>query len=501
MKKIYLLSFIALWQFVQVNAQNTDWQFHSYYHDPFNEDKAYGVTPTSDGGFVYVGKYGTNGNGNADIYVSKLNSSDMTVWTKIYSDSLGDEGRSIKELSDGSFIVSGFTFRMGDTTGASSYKNLLMKLDSNGDSLWTRQFKSSGVALGDGFGGCVEKTFDGGFVLVGKFPNGGNGNDFCLAKANANGDSVWTKLYGSTGSDIARSVVQTADSGFIISGTTKSYGPNAATGNMWLIKTNSTGNTMWTKVIGSANEEECFMARPTMDGGYILAGRTGNNSTSSSDLFVVKTDANGDSLWSKTFGNPIDNDFGRDIVQTADHGYALIGSRVATHGYSLLFPQLMYVVKMDSMGTKQWDKELGYDGSPNGANGLSIANTPDGGLVAAGFNQVDSLAGVEDIRAFVVKFSPLPTAIPSLLKETVAGSLVYPNPFNETATISIPAKMTGSATLDIYNATGQKVMSRNIDGGITNVTISKKELSLGMYFYELHSVKDDARFRGKFIAE
>lgn len=500
MKNFYLLSLLILVQLI-VNAQTTDWLFHTYHHDFTNEDKAYAITTTKDGGYVFAGKYGINGTGNGDVGIVKLNSAGTILWTKVYRDSLGDEARAIRELPDGSFIISGFTYRLGGWSGDNSYKNLLMKLDANGDTVWTRHFGSSGIAVPDGLGNGVEVADDGGFVMVGKYANGGNGNDFYIVKTDANGNTLWTKLYGGSGSDIPRSIIRTADNGFIVSGTTKSYGPNAARGNMWLLKLNASGDTSWTKVIGSADDEECYMARPTAEGGYILAGRTGNMSDMASQLYALKTDANGDSLWSKSFGNSNDNDYGRDIVQTPDKGYAIIGSRIATHGYYLLYPPLMYVVKMDSTGAKQWDKELGFDNTPNGANGLCIANTPDSGFIAAGFDQPDTASGgSEDIRAFIVKFAPLAIAV---IPITAASNeqLVYPNPFNETAKVQIPETLKGSAVLDVYTMTGQVIRSLHVAEGAKTFTVNKNGMACGLYIYDLHSQKSDVHFRGRLIAE
>src|SRR5690606_38220188 len=95
-------------------------------------------------------------------------------------------------------------------------------------------------------------------------------NDFYLVKTDANGDSVWTKTYGGSGSDVARSVQQTEDGGYIVAGTTKSFGNNPALGNIWLLKLDATGDTIWTRTIGGANEEEGYSVKQTADRGYIL---------------------------------------------------------------------------------------------------------------------------------------------------------------------------------------------------------------------------------------
>jgi hypothetical protein len=498
MKKVYTFITLVIICCVTSFAQTTDWEYHSAWHDTTNEDKAYAITATKDGGYVFAGKYGTNGSGAGDIYIAKLSSSGALLWSKTYGDSLGDEARSIKELPDGSFIISGFSLYLGGASGT-SYKNVIMKLDSTGDSLWTKSYGSAGIFVPEGLGTGVESTYDGGFIMVGKYANGSNGNDFLVLKTDANGDSLWAKLYGGTGPDIPRSVQRTNDSCYIVSGTTKSFGPNAGTGNMWILKLNQSGDTLWTKVIGSTLEEECYMARPTDDGGYILAGRTGNISVYGSELYVVKTDSAGNKEWEQSFGNPGDNDFGRDIIQTADKGYVIAGARIGTHGYYLIYPPLLYVAKLDNNGAFQWDKEMGYDNSPNGATAYSLASAPDGGFIVSGFDQPGGspTPGAEDLRAYVVKFTA-PSAAGIVPVHGLKQCVVYPNPFNESARLEIPVDVKGKKAFTIYNPEGRIVYSKHINESETYITIYSGNLEEGIYFYEL-SASSSCNYRGKMI--
>jgi len=477
---------------MMLNAQNVQWQYYNYHHAPLNEDKAYAITETSDGGYVFAGRYGTNGYGNADLYFAKLNAAGSPVWFKVYSGTSGDEAKAIKQLSDGSFIVAGYTWDFGTPSGT-YYKSILIKLNPTGDTVWTKRFYSQGILAPDGLGCSVDTTDDGGFVLAGKFANGANGNDFFIVKTNANGDSLWARKYGGSGSDIPRVVRKTTDGGFIIAGTTKSFGTNTAFGNIWLVKTNSTGDTTWTRVIGSTDAEECYSINETTDDGYILTGRKGN------DIYVVKTDRDGFQQWEKTYPHAGPNDVGRDIIQTSDGGYALAGLRTATHGYYLLFPQLMYVLKMDKNGIKEWEKELGYDNSPNGSGGYCIRETSDKGLIVAGFNQPDTAAGgSEDIRAFIVKFSPLVYTGEKNIY-TVTDCRVSPNPFTETAVVNLPENLTGEKQFDLYDISGRIIWNSRINEEEKQISLNRNHLSPGIYFYELRSDLKQSPYRGKII--
>lgn len=489
--------------FSNLNAQAVLWEFHSEHVVALNEYKAYSITETRDKGYVFAGRSGANGTGNSDFYIGKLSSTGSLLWEKAFGTTLSDELRAVKELPDSSLIALGFTVHYGDDSDSSYVKNILLRLTPQGDTIWTKRYYFPGNSIGEGMGCGIEPSDDGGFVFTSKVLNGSNGNDFLLVKTDGNGDLLWTKKYGGSGADIPRALIRTSDGGYMVAGTTRSFGVNPAAGNFWLLKTDSNGDTLWTRTIGGAAEEECFSVRQTRDGGYILAGRTGNILSAASDLYIVKTDASGNVEWSKTLGNPEDNDTGRDIIQTQDGGYVLTGGRAATHGYFLLFPVLMYVVKMDSLGNEQWDVELGYDNTPNGAHGLSVLEASDGGIVVAGHDQPDSPhSGTADIRAFVVKLQQSQTAGEELLQDKRENILLaYPNPFSELTYIHIPEEIKSAATLDVYNKEGKKILSRIIEPGRPFISIHKNELSPGMYFCFI-SGKDmtGSAYRGKIIA-
>ncbi len=502
MNKIKLL-FLLVFLNINLNAQQVVWEFHSEHVVPQNEYKAYSITETYDGGYVFAGRSGANGTGIGNFYIGKVNSAGSLQWEKDFGATFSDELRAIKELPDSNLIALGFTVHYGDDSDSSYVKNILLKLTPQGDTICTKRYYFSGNLIGEGMGCSIALTDDGGFVFTSKTVNGSNGNDFLLVKTDENGDTLWTRKYGGSGADIPRSVIRTSGGGYMVAGTTKSFGINPPMGNFWLIKTDSNGDTLWTKTIGGAEEEECFSVKQTKDKGYILAGRSGNNSSAASNLYVVKTDSLGNVEWNKTFGNPYDNDAGRDIIQTKDGGYALAGGRTATHGYYLLFPTLMYVMKMDSLGNEQWNIELGYDNTPNGAYGYSLLESGNGNLVAAGYDQPASpYSGTEDIRAFVVKLpqnQPVSAKTLSGRKPTV---FLYPNPFSEMAFINIPQEIKQDALIILYNMEGKKMLSRIIEKDKFRISIGKNELSPGMYFYLLSEKGNSGNsHKGKIIIQ
>jgi hypothetical protein len=185
------------------------------------------------------------------------------------------------------------------------------------------------------------------------------------------GALAWSRTYGGTSSEIAYSVVQTSDGGYVLAGDTSSFGAGGR--DFWLVKTNSTGHMLWSQTYGGTDEDVAYSVVETLDGGYALAGRTHSFGPGWCNFWLVKTDSAGTMLWNQTYGTG-DNS-ARSVVQTSDGGYALAGY---SHGdFSL--------VKTDSAGTMLWDRTYGRPGR-DGA--YSMVQTSDGGYALAGVTTV-----------------------------------------------------------------------------------------------------------------
>jgi len=160
--------------------------------------------------------------------------------------------------------------------------------------------KTYGGGLND-LGWAVEQTNDGGYIVAGSAESFGAGAaDFYLIKTDANGDTLWTRTYGGGGDDFGRAVEQTTDGGYIVAGYTTSFG--AGVEDVYLIKTDTNGDTLWTKTYGGAGDDRGWAVEQTTDGGYIVAGGTLSFGAGGNDVYLIKTDANGDTLWTRTYG-------------------------------------------------------------------------------------------------------------------------------------------------------------------------------------------------------
>lgn len=210
--------------------------------------------------------------------------------------------------------------------------------------------------------GAVKQTSDGGYVIAGGL------TDVFLIKTNSTGDTLWTKGYGRNGQDGGSSVQQTTDGGYILAG----YSINFSTGDSdaYVIKTNAAGDTLWTKIIGGTAEDAANCVQQTSDGGYIVTGHTSSFGAGMNDLLLIKMDSNGTIQWTKTYGGTA-NDAGRSIKQTTDGGYIIAGytSSFGT-GY-----QDTYLLRTDGTGTIVWEKTYGNSFSDDFAYGIDLTSS------------------------------------------------------------------------------------------------------------------------------
>jgi hypothetical protein len=322
------------------------------------------VQQTFDEGYIFLGYSFTT---YSVINLIKTNSYGDTIWTKSYEGIGKNYGYSVKQTLDSGFIIAGTI----DSLGAGGYDAFLIKTNANGDTIWTKSYGSTG----DDYGYSVKQTLDSGFIIAGAMDIlGAQAGDAFLIKTNSTGDTLWTKTYGGDSSDYATSVELTSDGGYIITGYTKSFG--AGKYDVYLIKTNSTGDTLWTKTYGSGYNDYGYSVKQTFDGGFIISGTfiDGN-------FYLIKTNSVGDTVWTKAFsfynGMGISDEAAYSVQQTTDSGYIIAG--LAQNWVEGWFENVL--IKTNSAGDSLWMKF--YDGSMHGP-GNFVQQTTDGGYIVLG---------------------------------------------------------------------------------------------------------------------
>jgi len=299
-----------------------------------NNEKAFDIKQTKDGGYIITGYTETASNGGADIYIVKTGPDGNKKWDTKYGGGNDDAGHCTVETNDG-YLITGYTRSKGDNF---CYVYLL-KIDLNGVVRWEKTVGAGDDACGN----YIEKTQDGGFIVTGFTKNLSAGiDDVYLIKLDAGGNVSWEKTFGAGDEDKGFCVKQTSEGGYIISGHTKNLG--AGYSDLYLIKTDDRGNRIWEKIYGENNNEAGNSVLQTSDYGYITAGFTTSRGNYS-QVYLVKTDYKGNKLWDKTFGGGLD-DWGACIANTKDKGFVICGfSKSFTAG-----EEDFYLIKTDQNG-------------------------------------------------------------------------------------------------------------------------------------------------------
>ena len=336
-----------------------------------NNDVAYSIIQTNDGGYAVAG-YTDTGSTVAksnDFWVLKLDSAGNKLWDKTHGGADNDVAYSIIQTSDGGYAVAGFT----DSKGNGNYDFWVLKLDSAGDLVWD---KTHGGADND-VAYSIIQTSDGGYVVAGETDSKGSGfYDAWVLRLDSVGDQVWDETYGGNRNDAVEFIIQVSG-GYVVAGHTQgNVGGADADADVWVLKLDSTGNKLWDKTYGGAGEDAA-KSIIEVSGEYAVAGYTKNTGVAKNNFWVLKLDSAGNKLWDKTFGG-LDTDSAYSITQTGDGGYVVAGE-TESYGNGKFDA---WVLKLDSAGNKLWDKTFG--GSKDDKTN-SIIKTSDGGYAVAGY--------------------------------------------------------------------------------------------------------------------
>jgi hypothetical protein len=386
-----------------------------------------------------------------------------TLWTKTFGGSDSDWGFSVQQTTDGGYIVTGETCSFG----AGDNDVWLIKTNASGDTLWTKTFGGSDIDVGY----SVQQTTDGGYIITGS-TFGAGVSDVWLIKTDDSGDTLWTKTFGGSDSEWGRSVQQTTDGGYIITGMTRSFG--AGDRDVWLIKTDNSGDTLWTKTFGGSDGEGGHSVQQTTDGGYIITGST--QKASGSDVLLIKTDASGDTLWTKTFGSGS----GHSVQQTTDGGFII----AAEKDYGIYQSYDAWLIKTDNSGDTLWTKTFGGSGMDMGH---SVQQTNDGGYILTGGTVINN----GDV--WLIKTAPDPSKVEQNIDMIPLDFSLYqnfPNPFNPTTKIKYSIPKLSNVTIKVFDILGNEIetlVNEVKPTGTYEITWYAEGLPSGVYVYRLQA--------------
>lgn len=274
-------------------------------------ESATGICPVTDGGLLVVGLTDGAAEAGSDGYAIRLDSAGDTLWTRRYDHSARDEFAAVQQTTDGNFIMAGLT-----TNGATT-DVWIVKIDGEGDTLWTRTFGTAGDEAAASI-----YTLSDGFIVSGRTRSPGGNTDAYVLRLDVGGNALWSRTYGGSAHDEACAARPTFDGGFAIAGSTESVG--AGQSDYFLLKVSSAGDTLWTRPYGTNAWERAAGMQPTADGGYVIAGTAQDVVRGGFDFYLVKISATGNPVWSDFVGGAA-SEYCYAFDRTRDGGYLATG--------------------------------------------------------------------------------------------------------------------------------------------------------------------------------
>ena len=294
------------------------------------------------------------------------------TFEKTYGGSNHEQGFELIQLIDSSFVVAGSTRSFGEPNG----DFYLIKTDKNGNLQWQQTYGG----LDSDFCYSIEKAFDGGYILAGTTSSFGSGSlDYLIIKVDSVGTFEWKKYYGGIGVEKLKDVIHSFDFCYYFLGITYSFG--AGTHDIQILKTDVNGDTLWTKTYGGIHNDVANCLIQSTDSNLLFVGWTSNFNANSGDVLLTKIDTSGNIIWTKTYGG-LYFDGGSHLIQTFDGGYMITGrTQSSTAGVS----NKLYLIKTDSFGDTIWTKAYN---NHYFVNSNCIEQTVDGGYIITGSENI-----------------------------------------------------------------------------------------------------------------
>lgn len=508
-KLISLLSAIiaCISAYSAVAQPGIDWQ------KSLGGETAVSINLTKSGGYILAGNYWGYSNdsslcGKVDsnsAWAAKLDGNGSTIWKRCYATKRQDGVASIIQTHDGGFIFCGWTNFL-NAEGAiyhGNYDAWVVKLDSNGNIQWQNSYGGSNYDIAN----SIIQTYDGGYAFVGwTYSNDGDvaGNhgadDEWVVKLNASGKIEWQKCLGGSNYDYAGSIIQTVDSGFVISGTTSSNDGNVkgnhGSKDMWIVKLRPDTSIAWQTCAGGAGDDQGGGICKTKGGDYVSVGISqsyflNDNYHGGDDFYCVKINDNGKILSQACYGGGGDDE-ATSVTPTNDGGYFIGGQSNSSDGdlYRLrsIF-QDAWVVKCDSAGNIEWQKSLGgrWD-----ETAFSVIQSSDGYVFAGETSSSDgdvtsNYHGGSAWNSWIVKLSDnASVSAPNIID--YPNLKILPNPSSDELKIYYTATSTVKAQISVSDILGNQILQttdNNTSIGEHQIKFDVSKFLQGIYIIRL----------------
>ena len=466
---IYLINFFIGFLCLPLFMLGQVTTFQRWYQCSINQSGR-DVLPISDGGYLIAATTETGIFDDIDVLIIKTNSFGDTLWSKSYGGDKPDYPNNMLQTSDGNFFLVGSS----QSYGGGDQDVYLLKINPLGDTLWAKTYGGNGNEEGKE----IVATADGNYVIVGASNSvNHSNNDALLMKIDPSGNVLWTKYYGGSTYESTRSVKLCLDGGFILAGKTSSI--VNAVASVFLVKTNASGDTLWTKIYNGPDSYEGKSILANSDGTYTLC-IDDSSGIHDSDVRWMKINSTGTIIWNKSYGGN-DKDICKMIQPTNDNGYIIAG---ISRSFGWANPD-MWLLKINSLGDTLWTRHYGGNGHEHC---LAARPTADGGFVTIGHTRSYSLN--EEIM--LVKVDSIGRILPVGVNEYAFNNTiltVYPNPTREIINVQLRGDMAPGSKLSVSDILGQELYSETIDRfcGTINKEVNLKEQNPGIYFVTLRS--------------
>jgi hypothetical protein len=461
-------------------------------------DGAGSVRITADGGYILAG--GTRRLEDeeefGDATLIKTDQYGQIEWSRWYGEDDMSEGFSEAILtSDGGYIAVG---NIRETQGNSVLEPdvWVVKFNAAGDEQWQKTFGRSEFWKDEG--SDIIELPGGGYLIagasqtvVGQLPH----DDAYIIRIDAQGNEVWSKVFGGLGGEEAQRLKPMPDGNFVFIGSTSSFSTGGLDDwDFYLVKIDIDGNEIWTKTYGGSSWDRSGSVIIAGDGGFVMSGYTASPEFGAEepDAFLVKTDADGEIEWTQVYGFDDFRDGGGEVIATEDGGYFILGGASLDYDPGLEeYRSDIYVIKTDAAGNKVWDRLIG---GYHNEGASCVRQTADGGyIISASSETYNTMIGYRDIYLLKLDRNGLFTDVrmeADALPVDYSLSQNYPNPFNSSTIISYSLFKGSRVRLTLYNVLGQPVRTL-VDAfqqaGIYTIHLDAGDLESGMYIYRIET--------------